>query len=134
MTEIGSVSIHHVAVQTRDLDRALAFYVGVLGATLLERRQFKKRQLAWLSFGEVRIELFSARTGEELTAWDDFFPGPVHIAFLVNDLDQIIEHAQRLGVSLHPSHPEPFVPPVAGVGRIAYLLGPDGEEVEIRTS
>jgi hypothetical protein len=36
------------------------------------------------------------------------------------------------GARFHPSHPEPFLPPVPGASKIAYLLGPDGEEVEIR--
>lgn len=126
-------AIHHVALQTSDLDRALEFYVGLLGAELLVRRPFKQREMAWLRIGELQLELFSCRRGEQLLPWSDFTSGPVHLAFVVDDVDQFLTAALARGGSLHPSHPEPFVPPVAGAGKIAYLLGPDGEEVEIRT-
>jgi predicted dehydrogenase/catechol 2,3-dioxygenase-like lactoylglutathione lyase family enzyme len=126
------VAIHHTAVQTSDIDKALKFYTEVLGAKLLERRNFKKRDMAWLKVGDVKIELFSKREGEELEAWNDFYSGPVHIAFAVQDLDAFLEAAVGRGAQFHPSHPEPFVPPVPGAQKIAYLLGPDGEEVEIR--
>lgn len=129
---LKAIAIHHVAVQTQDLDRALAFYVGILGAELLSRRAFKRREMAWLRVGETRIELFSARSGEQLSAWTDFVPGPVHLAFSVRDLDAFLQQALSAGARFHPSHPGVFVPPAPGAGPMAYLLGPDGEEVEIR--
>ncbi len=126
------VAVHHVALQTSHFDEAVAFYRDVLGLELLEQRPFKRRRLAWLRAGEVLLELFSNREGDALQAWTDFHPGPVHLAFEVDDLDEFLRHAKKLGAGLHPSHPEPFVPPVPGAGRIAYLVGPDGEEVEVR--
>ena len=126
--------IHHIAIQTSDIDKALSFYTNVLGAQLLERRKFKKRSMAWLKVGEVKLELFSVREGEALEVWSDFYSGPIHIAFTVADLDGFLEAACQHGAQFHPSHPEPFVPPVPGAGKIAYLLGPDGEEVEIRST
>jgi catechol 2,3-dioxygenase-like lactoylglutathione lyase family enzyme len=126
------VSIDHIAVQTSDLDKAIHFYVDVLGAILLDRRSFKKRQMAWLKVGSTKIELFSKRQGETLEDWNDFYSGPVHIAFRVENLDAFLAEALAKGARFHPSHPAPFVPPVEGASKIAYLLGPDGEEVEIR--
>lgn len=131
---MNTISIDHVAVQTSDLDAAVHFYVDILGAELLERRKFKRRNMAWLRVGNAKIELFSKRDGEALQAWTDFYSGPVHIAFAVSDLDGFLSEALSKGASLHPSHPAPFVPPVEGASKIAYLLGPDGEEVEIRTN
>ncbi len=126
------LGIDHVAVQTSDIEAAIHFYVEVLGAELLERRAFKRRQMAWLKVGVTKIELFSKRTGENLEGWSDFYSGPVHIAFRVTDLDAFLSQALAKGAHFHPSHPAPFVPPVEGASKIAYLLGPDGEEVEIR--
>lgn len=134
MSTLKVVRVDHVAVQTADIERALHFYVNVLGAELQERRKFKMREMAWLRVAGMRIELFSVREGERLEQWSDFHPGPVHLAFVVEDLDAFLSHADEHGIRLHPSHPSPFVPPVAGAGRMAYLLGPDGEEVEIRTA
>ena len=113
-------------------DAAVDFYTRILGAELLERRQFKRRQMAWLRLGEVRLELFSARDGETLAPWSDFTSGPVHLALRVPNLDEFLQHALSRGAKFHPSHPAPFTPPVAGTRPIAYLLGPDGEEVEVR--
>ncbi len=127
-------AIHHVALQTARFEQALAFYVEVLGAELLTRRQFKRREMAWLKVGYVRLELFSNRQGETLNAWSDFACGPVHLAFEVDDLDAFLSEALARGARFHPSHPGPFTPPVPGAGPIAYLLGPDGEEVEIRAA
>lgn len=129
-----TVRLHHVAVQTAHFDQSLQFYTVLLGAELLVRRPFKRREMAWLKVGEISIELFSTRSSEEelLQQWTDYIPGPVHLAFEVEDLNAFLERATKFGARLHPSHPEPFTPPVPGAGRIAYLLGPDGEEVEIR--
>ena len=125
-------SVHHVALQTEHLDQAVKFYTELFGAELLSRRPFKRREMTWLKLGDMRLELFSARKGERLNDWNDFIPGPVHLAFEVADLEVFLNRAKSLGTQLHPSHPEPFTPPVPGAGRIAYLLGPDGEEVEVR--
>ena len=124
--------VHHVALQTVHLDQTVRFYIELFDAQLLSRRPFKRREMAWLKIGDMKLELFSARTGESLNDWNDFIPGPVHLAFEVADLDTFLNRAKSLGAQLHPSHPEPFTPPVPGAGRIAYLLGPDGEEVEVR--
>ncbi|MGC3972265.1 MAG: VOC family protein [Pirellulales bacterium] len=124
--------IDHVALQTQHFDAAVEFYTRVLGAELLERRPFKRRQMAWLRLGAIKLELFSARDGETLEPWNDFTVGPVHIALRVPNLDAFLKHALAAGAKFHPSHPAPFTPPVPDARPIAYLLGPDGEEVEIR--
>lgn len=129
---VGVSQLHHVALQTANLDRAVQFFSELFGAELISRRPFKRREMAWMRLGGIRLELFSARESERLNEWNDFIPGPVHLAFEVRDLDAFLNRAKSLGVQLHPSHPDPFTPPVPGAGRIAYLLGPDGEEVEVR--
>jgi catechol 2,3-dioxygenase-like lactoylglutathione lyase family enzyme len=128
------IAIDHVAVQTSDLDAALDFYLRILGADMIMRGKFKRREMAWLRVGVVKIELFSKREGESLQQWNDFASGPAHMAFLVPNLDAFLSEALAKGARFHPSHPAPFVPPVEGASKIAYLLGPDGEEVELRDS
>ena len=131
--ELKVVTIDHIAVQTSDIEKALHFYTEILGAERLRQGQFKKRDIALLKVGRITIELFSKRQGEHLQAWNDFYSGPVHIAFAVENLDTFLKEARKRGAQLHPSHPELFVPPVPDAQKIAYLLGPDGEEVEIRS-
>jgi catechol 2,3-dioxygenase-like lactoylglutathione lyase family enzyme len=126
------IGIHHVAIQTSSIEAAVAFYTDVLGAQLLEKGKFKKRDMVWLRIGDTKVELFSRREGEQLLPWNDAYSGPVHLAILVKDLDVFLESALQKGAKFHPSHPGPFVPPVPGASKIACLLGPDGEEIEIR--
>ena len=126
------VTLDHVAVQTAHFDEAVAFYTTILGAELLKCRPFKRRRMAWLRLGAVKIELFGNRAGETLPEWNDLQRGPVHLAVRVDDLESFLTTALAKGARFHPSHPAPFTPPVPGARPIAYLLGPDGEEVEIR--
>ncbi|MCE9605694.1 MAG: VOC family protein [Planctomycetia bacterium] len=130
------IAIDHIALQTSHFEAAIDFYVRILGAELLQQGRFKRRLAAWLKIGTgdnaVKLELFSVRDGEALAPWSDFTSGPVHLALRVPDLNAFLIEARAKGAVLHPSHPEPFTPPVAGARPIAYLLGPDGEEVEIR--
>jgi catechol 2,3-dioxygenase-like lactoylglutathione lyase family enzyme len=133
---LAKITLDHVALQTSHFDAAIDFYVRILGAELLSRGRFKKREAAWLQIGSgesaVKLELFSRRDGETLAPWTDFTSGPVHLALRVANLDEFLSEAIGKGATFHPSHPTPFTPPVAGARPIAYLLGPDGEEVEIR--
>jgi glyoxylase I family protein len=130
--EAGPRVLHHVAVQTGRYREAVRFYTEVLGMRVLQDRPFKRRTVAWLQAGNTLVEVFSNRAGEELTPWHDRAAGPVHLAFEVPNLREFLAWARARGAVLHPSHPEPFVPPVPGAREIAYLLGPDGEEVEVR--
>jgi glyoxylase I family protein len=124
--------LHHVAVQTGRYAEAIRFYTEVLGMRVLSDRPFKRRTVAWLKAGNTRVELFSNRAGEELAPWSDRSAGPIHLAFEVENLREFLAFAAGRGARMHPSHPEPFVPPVPGAKEIAYLLGPDGEEFEVR--
>lgn len=130
------VKLDHVALQTSHFEAAIDFYTRILGAELLSRGRFKRREMAWLKLGDgeaaVKLELFSRRDGETLAPWSDFTSGPVHLALRVPNLDAFLTAALANGATFHPSHPQPFTPPVDGAKPIAYLLGPDGEEVEIR--
>lgn len=130
------ITLDHIALQTSHFDAAVDFYTRILGAELLSRSRFKRREMAWLKLGvgeaAVKLELFSRRDGETLAPWSDFTSGPVHLALCVPNLEAFLTEALAKGATFHPSHPAPFTPPVAGARPIAYLLGPDGEEVEIR--
>lgn len=127
-----TLALDHVAIQTTNLDQALAFYVDGLGGNLTSRAPFKTREQAWVVLGGVKLEIYTVRQGEELLPWKDEYRGPVHLAFSVENLEAFLAEVARKGIFLHPSHPTPFRPPVPNPPLIAYLHGPDGEEVEIR--
>lgn len=123
--------VHHIAIQTGKFRESIIFYRN-LGLIVLEEKRFKKRELSWIDAGTVLIELYSKKDDEELDAWSDRYSGPVHLAFSVQNFPETIRELREKKIPFHPSHPEPFLPPVANAKWVAYLLGPDGEEVEIR--
>jgi predicted dehydrogenase/catechol 2,3-dioxygenase-like lactoylglutathione lyase family enzyme len=125
-------ALHHVAIQTQSFETAIDFYTRVLGIQLIERKTFKSRELAWLRLGNSMIELYSARRGEALSPWNDHNVGTVHFAIQVPNLDCYLSSVLSRGAEFHPSHPEPFCPPVRNARPIALLRGPDGEEIEVR--
>ena len=49
-------AVHHVAIATRDLERSLAFYSGVLGLTPTPRPTFPVEG-AWLDLGTTLVRL-----------------------------------------------------------------------------
>jgi catechol 2,3-dioxygenase-like lactoylglutathione lyase family enzyme len=126
MTAHVTGRLHHVAVQTADLDRARRFYETVMGFTLLKtERTAKGRNIVWLACGDCRIELYGAKPGQTLaTTWNADSLGPLALGFLVDDLDAEIARLRGLHVTIA----KPPYEPVPGE-RAAMIAGPDGEEI-----
>lgn len=117
----------YVVVIVADLDRALDFYVGVLGLPLAHR----SGPFAQLDTGRTRVALFEresmARTlgVEELSVPSVDAPA-FELGFKVEDVDRAFRELVRAGVT-------PVVEPTdrAWGQRTAYLRDPDGHLVEL---
>lgn len=118
--------LHHVAVQTADLNRARRFYETVMGCSVLKtERTAKGRDIVWLACGECRIELYGAKPDQTLAAgWNSNSVGPLALGFCVRDLNAEIARLRLLNVRIVKSPYEP----VPGE-RAAMIEGPDGEEI-----
>ncbi len=123
-------SLDHIAITVQDMERAVAFYQGVLGfevlgQLLLNDGTFK---LVYLQAGAARIELF-AYTEEgrrDATAERNEDLGFKHVAFTVGDVDAM---ARRLKAHDVPFTVEPTDAP--GGVRLAFFRDPDGNLLEI---
>jgi catechol 2,3-dioxygenase-like lactoylglutathione lyase family enzyme len=124
--------LDHVAITVSDLDRALAFYRGLLGFRLLGYLDFpgdpRGFRIAYLDTGQGILELFSFATAETSSAGqtDDIQVGLRHFALRVTGVDAIAEALRQAGV--------PFaLPPTDAVGgvRIAFFTDPDGTLIEL---
>jgi len=122
----GRYRLHHIAIQTRGMEKAIHFYRDLLGLKIIkEETSPKGRRVVWFDAGEIRIELYSAKAGQRLSeAWSRDALGPLSIGLLVDDLNTAAADLKRQGVSIHR---EPYYP-VPGE-RAAMIVGPDGEEI-----
>jgi catechol 2,3-dioxygenase-like lactoylglutathione lyase family enzyme len=115
MPDAPPLGIDHVYYWTRDMDRAVAFYQGVLGLELAHRAGG-----GWAEFraGPIRLALHAT---EEV----DLPPGGT-IVFRVNELDDATSVLRQRGVVFDGHEAE-----VPGVGRFATFHDPDGNPVQL---
>ncbi len=115
----------HTMLRVRDLDLALAFFVGALGL-----REVRRRESAQGRFTLVFLETGAAGDGAqvELTYnWDQAEPYPTgrffgHLAYEVADIYAACQRLHERGVVINR-------PPRDG--RMAFVKSPDGHSVEL---
>jgi glyoxylase I family protein len=107
--------LHHVSINVADVDRALAFYVGVLGLRPLDRPNFGFAG-AWLDTGSGRqVHLIHAEPPVDLGQ---------HFAFRVDDIDDTCAQLAAAGIDV--TGPKPVAS-----GRQAFFFDPDGNRLEV---
>jgi catechol 2,3-dioxygenase-like lactoylglutathione lyase family enzyme len=114
------LSIDHVqiAIPFGEEDKARSFYINVLGfAETPKPRELAKRGGMWLQSKNVELHL-----GVE----DDFHPArKAHPAFIVSDLQNLIDKAQIAGYETDTSQPA-----LEGYKR-AHVFDPFGNRIEL---
>jgi catechol 2,3-dioxygenase-like lactoylglutathione lyase family enzyme len=126
------MNIHHIAIQTRDYDSAFQFYTQVFGLkVLIPTSEYKTRKLCFLNAGSIEIELYSCKEGDPHSMFNPQACGLHHIAFTVDNLDYEIDRLIKLGVKINKM---PFVPNpnTDNPKPIAFIAGPDGQEIELK--
>ncbi|GGQ32771.1 SMU1112c/YaeR family gloxylase I-like metalloprotein [Shewanella litoralis] len=94
--------IHHVAIICSDYPRSKAFYTQILGLKIIaenyrEIRDSYKLDLA-LPDGS-QIELFSFNGAPQRPSFPEA-QGLRHLAFKVDDINQVVQHLQQQGVEV----------------------------------
>jgi catechol 2,3-dioxygenase-like lactoylglutathione lyase family enzyme len=108
--------IHHLLLQTRDLEASEAFYIGFLGFTVRNREPFHDGRP--LTTTEEGLGLTSGVRGESGSVVE-------HIAFKTRDILGLAERAEAEGIEvLKPPGPGPY-------GLTVYLADPDGNRIEL---
>lgn len=126
--KVLGMGFHHVALRTTDLDKSLAFYKA-LGMKEIVRWGEGPMEIVMLDIGDGgRLEVFANR-GVDYPAegrWQ-------HFAVSVDDVDAAYELALSLGAkpAIAPkSVPLDDAKPAPITIRVAFVEGPDGEQLE----
>ena len=123
--------LDHVAIAVTDLERALAFYQGLLGFRPLGQIDLPgedpPRTLAHLDTGRGALALISGAEGSAGRAAEEGTrPGPLYVALHVAGLEAIVARLARAGVAVRSA---PVSTPY-GV-RMAEVADPDGTPIRL---
>ena len=119
--------IHHIAIKYEGADllqKAIDFYHGLLGFSILRRWGDSDASVVLLDAGNCLLELFANSKG--------LSHGMInHFAFCVDDVDGFIEKVRNAGYEIILEADDrhfPSLPPFHV--RIGFCIGPGGEKVE----
>ena len=122
--ENGSLfmGVEHIGIKALDLEKAIQFYIKVLGFEFLYRIKPGEVELVFLELGGTVVELVEVVDGRR---YED---GVVnHLAIRVSDIFKAIEHLKAQQVELTSSEPMAL-----GEGRYNFFFrGPSGEKLEL---
>ena len=124
---IKGMVFHHIALKCKDIEKSLTMYKA-LGMKEIVRWGEGEKLIVMLDVGDGgRIELFANGSDEFSTKgkWQ-------HFALCVDDVDAAYAIARAAGFGEHTA---PKVVPLKAIPadisiNIAFVIGPDGEEVE----
>lgn len=119
--------VHHIAIICRDYNVSKAFYIDVLGLTVIRevyREERKSYKLDLALNGEYIIELFSFPDPPERPSRPEA-AGLRHLAFEVADLDLVVETLKQKAVESEPIRIDEFTGK-----RFTFIADPDYLPIE----
>ncbi|HEX7765795.1 MAG TPA: VOC family protein [Nitrospira sp.] len=115
----------HTRMRVSDMEQTIAFYTGVLGLEVLERKTSPRgSHLAFLTVpnSDELIELTSFPPSGPVKVQEDL----VHLAFQVENLDDTIASLTAKGVKITDGPTQ-----TASGSRFLFIDAPDGYEIEL---
>jgi methylmalonyl-CoA/ethylmalonyl-CoA epimerase len=116
-----TLKVDHIGIAVQSIKETLKFYSGILGLKLEgeEVVQEQKVKTAFLPIGDTEVELLesTAPDGPIAKFIEKKGEGIQHIAFLVDDIDEVLKELGEKGVKLIDLKPRMG----AGGKRIAFL-------------
>lgn len=102
--------IHHVAIICSDYKKSKDFYVEKLGFEIINETYREERdsyKLDLMVNGDYQIELFSFPNSPDRPSYPEA-KGLRHLAFEVDDVEEVSNHLQSTGISVEPIRTDPI--------------------------
>jgi catechol 2,3-dioxygenase-like lactoylglutathione lyase family enzyme len=125
MSEPQFSGLNHIHIVCSDIIASEAWFVGGVGAELVELRESRGATTSELRLAGIRVLLRNASEGESLAAGTQRRYGTDHFALEVNDVDATVELLRARGVEIAR---EPGDSPR---NRVAFIKGPDSLLIEL---
>lgn len=116
------------AVKAEDIEKAAAFYVGCMGASLMFRGEVYGCNYVLIRLGTMRVILFDRAPYEkELNL--DLPSGFLHAVYEVDDFASAVESLRKFGATflMEPR----ILEGEFGIREIAFFQAPDGTRLEV---
>lgn len=126
------VGFEHVGMTVANLDRCIAFYVDVLGLSLVVRRRAPdgSNEVCFLAAGDCMLEIIAPATGADRAV--DVAEGSAglrHLTFAYDDLDAIFAKVEAAGAEIIERPRRAYNRDI--VERVAFCRDPDGIIIEL---
>ena len=128
-----TIMIHHVCIQTEKYTESLNFYKNILGFKVIsETKNFHEREYnTWLKLDNFMIELQTPKSNNKFNKWSNLNLGPVHIGFIVDNVQKEYERIKSLGYTNFKVKNGQEIYEVEGES-LFKIKAPEGTEIEIR--
>ena len=128
-----NLKLHHVCIQTECYHETLAFYRDTFGFEVVkEERGFHARDFnSWLQGAGIMLEVQTPKAGTRFLAWSKLNSGPVHLAFLVDDVRAAHDRVKRAGYNKFKRVNGSELYEIKG-SLIFKVVAPEGTEIEVR--
>jgi len=121
---ISVSKVGHIVLRVSDLDRALAFYSGVLGLREVARRDFGEGPMVFLSSGNSHHDIALVETGTNVVHGDNLH----HLALKVGDSLEDLAEVRR---TLAANHVAVHMALDHHVSQGLYVSDDDGNLIEL---
>ncbi len=125
----GIYGIHHLCINTRNMDESLAFYQELIGFTLLGREHCAFGEYAMLSLNGSRLELIQPANPDEKNNFGNC-GSLTHFGLAVHNIDETVAELRAKGVRFLSEEIEDHDEPMGGLRAIS-LLGPSQEAINL---
>jgi len=126
-----AMRIRHTMLRVRDVEKSVTFYTGLLGMTLLRRRESPDRgeTVAYVGYGDEDSD-HALEIVQEHRQPERFVHGNCygHVALGVPDVEALSRKLMAAGVEF-PVPPQPVRP--GSPNKLAFCKDPDGYEIEL---